>query len=279
MSNIVKAKDVMDELVCDIKALQLECHSAPRLVCVCVGEDAGTNSYIASMKRVLQGNYGIDIDVVDLPALTTQDGLEELLDSLSNDKTCTAIMLMRPLAPHLNLQAAQTHIHPLKDVDGVHPSNIAGFWLHDDAAFGSCTAEAAIYMLEHMADSLRGLNVVVVGRSAEVGRPVAELLVRRDATVTLCHSATRDLSSYTQNADAVVSCAGVAHLIDASMLKDGAFVVDVGMSLVDGMLLGDVDTDDAASKVAAITPVIGGVGTVTTHILALHIFRAHLLQQ
>ncbi len=280
MGTILKAKDILGNLNNEIKTLRSNfVKKAPKLVCVSVGEDMGTQSYLNSIRRVLTNEYSIDLQVIDLPQDSNEAEVLSIIDALNSDREVTAIMLMRPLPSHLNLKNVQKHILPCKDVDGVTPFNEAGFWTEQEGAFGSCTAQAALYTLQNMVDTLRGLDVVVVGRSHEVGRPIAELLTREDSTVTLCHSATDDLTSHLRSADAVISCTGVAHLIDGSMLKEGAYVVDVGMSMLDGILVGDVDIDTAIEKVSYITPAIGGVGAVTTHMLALHIMQAAIMQQ
>ncbi len=278
MGSILKAKEVLGDLEAEIKDLKASLNAKARLVCISIGSDMGTQSYLSSIKRVLNGVYGIDVQVEELPADCEEERVAATIGSLNQDESVSAIMLMRPTPQHLNLAALQKLIAPHKDVDGVNPLNCAGFWLGNDESFGSCTAEAALYMLNAMVGSPRGLDVVVVGRSHEVGRPIAELLVRQDATVTICHSATDDLTEHLKEADAVISCTGVAHLIDGSMLKSGAYVIDVGMSMLDGMLVGDVDLDTAVDKVSLITPALGGVGTVTTHILAKHVIEASAQQ-
>ncbi len=279
MGTILKAKDVLDALHEKIELMKLECGGSHiKLTCVRVGDDSGTDSYISSIKRVLSGEYGIDVEVIVLPETTGELVLIDRIEKLNMDSTTSGIMLMRPVPEHIDLKRVQNHIAVEKDVDGVNELNIAKFWTDQDDAFSSCTAQAALYMLKAMVGDLRGLDVVVVGRSREVGRPIAELLVREDATVTICHSATDDLSEHLLRADAVVSCVGMPHLIDGSMLKEGAYVVDVGMSMRNGMLVGDVDIDTALEKVSYITPVMGGLGVITTHMLALHTIKAQLMQ-
>ena len=279
MGAILRAKDVLDDLQHEIQRLLEACGpQAPKLVCINIGNDHGTQSYLASIKRVLTNEYGIQIEVIDMSSDVSEDELLSVIDSLNKDKSASAIMLMRPTPKHIDLERAQSHIAPHKDVDGVNPVNIAGFWNRDEEVFGSCTAEAALYMLNAMVDDIRGMDVVVVGRSREVGRPTTELLLREDATVTICHSATDDLSEHLKEADAVITCVGQPHLIDGSMLKEGAYVVDVGMSMLDGILVGDVDIDTAVQRATYVTPAIGGVGAITTHMLALHVIRAALMQ-
>ncbi len=279
MGVILRARDVLDDLKSEnLRMLEASGPHAPRLACINVGEDAGTRSYLASIERVLTKEYGIQIEVINLSPDVAQEELTSVIDNLNNDDAVSAIMLMRPLPNHIDLEQAQSCITPHKDVDGVNPINIAGFWNRDQDAFGSCTAEAALYMLGSMVDEIRGMDVVVVGRSREVGRPTAELLLREDATVTICHSATDDLSEHLKEADAVITCVGKPHLIDGSMLKNGAYVVDVGMSMLDGILVGDVDIDTAVERATYVTPAIGGVGAITTHMLASHVIRAALIQ-
>ena len=279
MGSILRAKDVIGDLQDEILRLMDICgQSAPKLTCINVGNNSETQSYLASIKRILTSLYGIQIEVIEMDAHTEEQEIISLIHTLNHDLDTSAIMLMRPLPDHIDLDKVQSAISPSKDVDGVSPTNRAGFWMMEPQAFGSCTAQAALYMLEKMVDDIKGMNVVVVGRSQEVGRPIAELLLRHDATVTMCHSATDDLPEHLKSADAVVSCVGVAHLIDGSMLKEGACVVDVGMSMLDGMLVGDVDIDTALERAKYVTPAIGGVGAITTHMLALHVIQAKLMQ-
>ncbi len=280
MGSILKAKDVLGDLHNEIlRLLSVASGQAPKLVCVSIGDDEGTRSYLASIKRVLTDGYGISIEVITMNRDSSEEELIDVIEKLNFDISVSGIMLMRPTPKHINLANVQSHISPAKDVDGVNPSNKCRFWNGDDSVFVSCTAEAALYTLHSMVDDIKAMDVVVVGRSAEVGRPIAELLLRNDATVTVCHSVTNDLSEHLKQADAVISCVGKAHLIDGSMLKEGAYVVDVGMSMLNGILVGDVDIDTAIQKATYVTPAIGGVGAITTHILALHTIQAALAQQ
>ncbi len=280
MGSILRAKDVLDDLHFEIQRLQTSCKShVIHLACIKVGDNPETDSYLESIQRILTKKYNIAVDVVELCSNVSEKELLNVIERLNNNRRTSAILLLRPFPKHLNLEKAQKEINGFKDVDGVSPSNIVGFWSGDENAFGSCTAEAALYMLHAMVDDIRGMDVVVVGRSREVGRPIAELLLREDATVTICHSATDDLAEHLKNADAVISCVGKPHLIDGSMLKKGSYVVDVGMSMENGILVGDVDIDTALERASYVTPAIGGVGAITTHMLALHTVQADIMQE
>ena len=246
----------------------------PRLAIVSAGDDPGSRWYRAAAARRLEG-CGCEADVVELDADVTQGALERLVADLSADPAVHGILVLRPLPPHIEEAAVAALVAPAKDVDGVAPASVAGLAAGDPAAFAPCTAAAVMRLLDHYGFECRDAAATGVGRSSTVGRPVSQLLLARDATVTVCHSRTADLAAACRTADLVVTCQGRPRSITADMVARGAWVVDVGTSEdEDGSMAGDVDWGPVSARAGAATPVPGGVGSVTTAVLAEHTVTA-----
>ncbi len=246
----------------------------PTLAVVRVGEDGAAVSYERSI--VKRGKAcGVDVRSV---ALAADAGMPELLariEELSADPCVHGVMLFRPLPPALDEQAACEAIAPAKDVDGCTRASLAGVFAGSAEGFAPATAAACIAVADHYGVDLAGKRVLVVGRSLVVGRPLAMLLLARDATVTLAHSKTVDAAALSRGSDVVVAAAGHAGLVDADWLRPGQTVLDVGVNVgADGKLCGDVDADAARAAGVAFTPVPGGVGAVTTSVLLSHVADA-----
>jgi methylenetetrahydrofolate dehydrogenase (NADP+)/methenyltetrahydrofolate cyclohydrolase len=199
--------------------------------------------------------------------------LAAALHRLGDDPAVSGIIVQQPLPAGIGLRVLVDAIDPLKDIDGIHPLN-AGYLRLGFEGFVPATAHAALEMLEHSGITIAGAEAVVIGRSPVVGMPVAFMLVKGGATVTVCHSKTRDLAAHTRRADIVVVAAGQPGLVTGEMLKPGAVVIDVGINVVDGHLVGDVDFASAREVASAITPVPGGVGPLTNALLLAHLVRA-----
>ncbi len=199
--------------------------------------------------------------------------VRDRLRELSSDPAVDGIIVQQPLPHGIPASVVFEGLEPSKDVDGITPVN-AGRLAAGQPAFAPATAQAVVEILDRFAIPLEGMHAVVVGRSLTVGRPVAQLLLRRNCTVTICHSRTRDLDHYTREADVLVVAAGRPGLIGAGMLRPGAIVVDVGTTVVDGRIVGDVDAGSARTAAGAITPVPGGIGPVTNAVLLEHVLLA-----
>jgi methylenetetrahydrofolate dehydrogenase (NADP+)/methenyltetrahydrofolate cyclohydrolase len=234
---------------------------APGLAVVLVGEDPASSVYVRSKGKQTR-EAGMESFEHKLPAETTQEALIALVDQLNGDPVVDGILVQLPLPKHIDEQAVLTRIDPNKDVDGFHPVN-AGRLATGLHGFVPCTPLGCLMLLEDRLGDLSGLDAVVIGRSNIVGKPMAALLTRASATVTIVHSKTRNLPHYLKHADIVVAAVGRAHFVKGEWLKPGATVIDVGINRTDEGLVGDVDFDSAASVAGAITPVPGGVGPMT----------------
>ena len=245
---------------------------APGLRVVIVGKDAPSTVYL---ERILRGcaKVGIDAGFVELEGEATEAKVTATVRELNADPTVDGVIVQMPLPGTIRLRAVIDAIDPGKDIDGIHPLNAGLLRLGYDG-FLPATAHAAVEILRRSAIEIEGRDAVVVGRSAVVGMPAAFLLVKEDATVTVCHRRTRDLAGHVRRADIVVVAAGRPGLITGAMLKPGAVVVDVGINVVDGHLVGDVDFESARQVASAITPVPGGVGPLTNALLLTHLIRA-----
>lgn len=233
----------------------------PRLAAVLAGHDQASDLYLARKER-LGRELGIAVEAHRLP-VATEEELAALLRRLSLRADVDGILLEQPLPPGISKQALLPAIDPAKDVDGL-TGRTSGLLTGDSSGLAPATPLAVMRMLQHYQVALRGANVVIVGHSPVVGRPLALLMLREDATVTVCHKETRNLAAHTRQADILVVAAGVPGLITGEMLQPGAVVIDVGINLVAGKTVGDVDFASAAAVAGAITPVPGGIGPLTT---------------
>lgn len=247
----------------------------PKLAIVRVGEREDDLAYErGAVKRCEQ--LGITVKRHVLPDRCSQEMLLGLISQISNDPQLHGCLMFRPLPNQIDESSVFECLVPEKDVDGITSGSLYGVFAQRDHGFAPCTAEAVIRLLKYYDYDLRGKRVCVVGRSLVIGRPLAMLLLAHDATVTICHTRTADLASQCQCADIVIVAAGHMHTIGKDALRPGQVVIDVGINWDDdaARLVGDVDYDAAASIVSAITPVPGGVGAVTTAVLAAHVVEA-----
>lgn len=234
----------------------------PKLAIICAGEDKPSIMYAKSMKRVAL-DVGIGAEIYAKAATVTEEELLQLIEAFNQDPSIFGILLTMPLPAHINADRIISCIDPGKDIDGLTDTNVANLF-KGRPGFVPCTPRAVISILDYYHLSLSGKVVVIVGRSNVVGKPLAQMCLNRNATVTHCHTKTKDLKAMTKRADIVIAAAGQAKLITRDMIKPGATIVDVGINRIDGRTVGDVDFDDAATIAGAITPVPGGVGSVTT---------------
>ncbi|MDF1580781.1 MAG: bifunctional methylenetetrahydrofolate dehydrogenase/methenyltetrahydrofolate cyclohydrolase FolD [Desulfuromonadales bacterium] len=238
----------------------------PGLAVVLVGEDPASRVYV-SMKEKACEQAGIFSDEHKLPAATTEAQLLALIDEINNDARIDGILVQLPLPPHIDESKILEAIAPAKDADGFHPYNV-GRLVTGNPLFQPCTPYGVMKMLEHTGVDLKGKEVVVVGRSNIVGKPVALMCLAQHATVTICHSRTRDLAAQVGRADVVIAAVGQPEMIKGAWIKEGAVVIDVGVNRVgDKKLVGDVEFAAAKERASAITPVPGGVGPMTITML------------
>ena len=272
----VLGQRVLEALAPRIVRLGKACATV-KLRVVRVGNDPASKVYVGAKLRACH-SIGIDGSVVDLPADITPGALFEQIARLNRDSSVHGILVQLPLPHGLDPHMIAAQLEPTKDVDGFHAVNL-GRLLQGRARFAPCTAAGVMRLLEDAGVELRGKNAVVIGRSEIAGKPIALLLIERDATVTVCHSKTRDLEAYTRNADVLVVAAGRPGLVHGAMVKEGAAVIDVGVNrTASGALVGDVDQASVAARAGWLTPVPGGVGPMTVAMLMENTVRAAELQ-
>ncbi len=249
----------------------------PVLTAVMVGHEAASSVYVQQILRSC-ASVGIPSRVLELPRSISTEAFRRRIEELNGDPEVAGVIVQQPLPRHIPLSALTDTIMPAKDIDGIHPLNTGLMTLGYEGFLPAC-AEAAVEIPKFYGYPLEGKRAVVIGRSNVVGKPVQLLLVREHCTVTVCHRRTRDLAAEIARAEIVVSAAGAPGLITGDMLHPGALVVDVGINVVRGRIVGDVDFDSALRVAAAITPVPGGVGPVTNAVLLEHLVRAARWQQ
>jgi methylenetetrahydrofolate dehydrogenase (NADP+)/methenyltetrahydrofolate cyclohydrolase len=242
------------------------------LAVVICGRDAPSMVYLQQILRSCE-KVGIEGRLFEVDGEASEASVVETIRTLNDDPAVNGIIVQMPLPPTIRLRSVVDAIDPAKDIDGIHPLNAGLLRLGYDG-FLPATAHAAVEILRRSGIEIEGKRAVVIGRSAVVGMPAAFLLVRENATVTVCHSRTRDLARHVKDAEILVVAVGHPGLIRGEMLRRGAVVVDVGINVVDGALVGDVDFESARRVVSAITPVPGGVGPLTNALLLAHLVRA-----
>ena len=278
---IIKGKPVADKisenLIKEVNDLSKE-GIIPKLAIVRVGAIPDDLAYERGALKRCQ-TIGIETEVIELEENITQEEYIKAVHKLNEDEKVNGILTFRPLPKHLNEDVIKYEIDPNKDIDCFNPINISKILENDKSGYPPCTPTAVVEILKYYDVDLSGANIVVLGRSMVVGKPVSMLLLNENATVTICHSRTKNLPKITSNADILVAAVGKANMVKEEYIKDGAIVIDVGINVDDqGNLCGDVDTNNVLDKVSMITPVPGGVGSVTTSILASHVVKACKLQ-
>ena len=246
----------------------------PSLAIVRLGQRDDDIAYErGALKRC--GQTGIEVRQHILSEETTQAELLNLIEQLNCDKKVHGVLIMRPLPKHIDDAAVTNALLPSKDIDGITMGSMAALYSGSGDGFAPCTAQACVEILKHYSIPLEGKRAVVVGRSLVIGKPVAQLLLKENMTVTTCHSRSRGLADICREADIIIAAAGKAQMITAEFVREGQVVLDVGIhSDGNGGLCGDVKTDEVAEIVYAVTPVPGGVGAVTTSVLASHVVAA-----
>ncbi|AAO36126.1 methylenetetrahydrofolate dehydrogenase [Clostridium tetani E88] len=251
-------KNFIDERV--EKGLKVPCVSS-----ILIGNDKGSLFYIKNQRRICK-EIGIEFKNIVLEENIEEDKIIEVIEDLNKDENVHGIILQMPLPKTLDEEKIVNKICPSKDIDGLTDIN-AGRFYKGEKCFIPCTAQGIIEIIKSTKESISGKKAVVLGRSVIVGKPVAQLLVNEDATVTICHSKTKDIKSLCKEADIIVSAMGIPKFVKEDFIKDGAIVIDVGFSVLDGKMVGDIDYDNVFKKAGFITPVPGGVGSVTPTML------------
>ena len=251
----------------------------PKLTIIRVGENPDDISYEKVATKKLTA-FGLEVESKVFPGDISDEAFKKEFAAINADASVDGILMLRPLPKQINEQDIEKMIDPAKDLDGISPVNIAKVFSGDTSGFAPCTAEAVVCMLKMNDIALSGKRVAVVGRSMVVGRPLSMLLLHENATVTICHSRTANLPEVCREADILTACVGKAAMINHTYVKKDAVVIDVGINVDEnGKLCGDVDFADLDGTASAATPVPGGVGGVTTAVLAQHLVRAARMKQ
>ena len=270
------AKDIREKIKAEVNNIKIAKGIVPGLAVVLVGQDPASVSYVSMKERAcLEGGFYSEVHRLDED--TSQGEILSLIDELNNNDKIHGILVQLPLPGNIDEKIVNERIEPKKDVDGFNPINLGKLFLKTPG-FIPCTPKGIIRLLKHYDISIEGKNAVVVGRSDIVGKPTATLLLHENATVTLCHSRTKNLSSYTKEADILVSAIGKPNFITSSMVKKGAIIIDAGTSKMGNKLVGDVDFQGVIEKVDKITPVPGGVGPMTIAMLLENTLEAVLIK-
>ncbi|WP_164218080.1 bifunctional methylenetetrahydrofolate dehydrogenase/methenyltetrahydrofolate cyclohydrolase FolD [Virgibacillus sp. YIM 98842] len=268
-AEIISGKDLAAELKGQMKAEVSKLNDngiSPQLTVILVGNNPASKSYVKGKKKACN-ETGIDSEVIELSSSITENELLQKIEALNQNDSVHGILVQLPLPEHIREQKVIDAISPDKDVDGFHPVNIGRMMTGTDT-FLPCTPYGIITMLKSKNIPLKGKHAVIIGRSNIVGKPVGQLLLNEDATVTYCHSKTENLKKYTQQADILIAAAGKAHFVNEGHIKEGAAVIDVGINRMEnGKLTGDVDFEKVKEKASYITPVPGGVGPMTIAML------------
>jgi len=270
------AKTIKEALKNEIEGLGKK----PVLASILVGENAGAEAYVKSQKKTAD-NLGIEYRLERLTADTTQQGLIDFIKKLNNDADVNGIIVQMPLPKQIDYKMISSYIIPEKDIEGMHPQNL-GKVLMGKAKIAPCTAAAAFALIEASGVNLYGKEVVVVGHSEIVGKPLSLLLLEKFATTTVCHIGTSEagkLVEHVNKAEILIVAVGKAGLIKGEWIKDGAIVIDVGINRVEGRIVGDVEFDEAAKRASYITPVPGGVGPLTVTMLMRNLVEAAKIQR
>ncbi len=276
MAQIIDGKELAKNIREKLKDEVIELKNAdihPKLAVIMVGDDKASKVYVKNKSKACE-DVGIAYEEYLLPAETKMEELLELIEKLNNDETVHGILVQSPLPQGLDANVAFRTISPKKDVDGFNPINVGKLSLNQDC-FVSCTPFGVIKMLEAYNIPIEGAHAVVIGRSNIVGKPLVQCLLNKNATVTVCHSRTKNLKEMTKQADILIAAIGKPKFVTEDMVKDGAAVIDVGINRMDdGKLVGDTDFENIKEKASHITPVPGGVGPMTIAMLMHNVVKA-----
>lgn len=267
------SEEILENLRKDISEYKEKTGKVPGLAVIILGNNAASKIYVKSKIRACEKTGILSREII-LDENISEEELINEIEKLNNDKNINGILVQLPLPSHINEKKICEAISVKKDVDGFKAENLGKIMLGDDDGFISCTPQGIIYLIDQLNMDLHGKNVVVVGRSNIVGKPVASLLINKGATTTVCNSRTKDLAGILKKADIIVIAIGKAKFLTKDMVKEGAVVIDVGINRVDGKICGDVDFENVKDIVSHITPVPGGVGPMTIAMLLKNTVKA-----
>lgn len=278
MTILIKGKELSEKIVASIAEEVKNYEKKPGLTVIIVGENPASKVYVNKKKKTAE-EAGFNSTIIELPEDVSQQELERHIDELNNDDSVDAILVQLPLPKHINTYDILERIKPEKDVDGFHPVNVGKLVIGLKPLAISCTPYGIIKLLEENKIEIEGKNAVIIGRSNIVGKPMASLLLNRNATVTVCHSKTTSLRRVCMQADILIAAVGREKFVKADWVKPGAVVIDVGINRTEeGKLVGDVDFEEVSKKAGYITPVPGGVGPMTIAMLlsnTLELYKMH----
>lgn len=267
------ASEIYDSLSAKIKTFS----NAPKLAIIMVGNDEGSIIYVRNKQKAAD-KIGLKTELFHFPENASENEIICLISKLNADSQTNGIIVQLPLPNHLNTHKIINHINPQKDVDGFNPYNTGMLQNNEQPYFIAATPLGIMTMLKNICNSLSGKNVVIIGASLIVGRPLATLMLNQECTVTVTHIHTRNIKELTRKADILVAACGVAKLVKKDWIKDDAVLIDVGINRKDGKICGDIDAEDVREKAAALTPVPGGVGPMTIAMLLQNTVDAYILQ-
>jgi methylenetetrahydrofolate dehydrogenase (NADP+)/methenyltetrahydrofolate cyclohydrolase len=275
---LLDGKVVKAKLLEDLKEKVDKLDTKLGLTVIQVGDDPASSVYVKQKNKMAE-SLGFNFNHIKLDENIKEDELLNIIDEMNNDNSVDGILVQMPIPKSLDTKRIQNAIVPDKDVDGLTDINM-GRLVHNRESLVPCTPIGIIDLLDYYNIPIEGKNVVIIGRSDLVGKPMATLMTNRNATVTLCHSKTSNLEFYTKSADILVAAIGIPKYIKKNMVKEGAVIIDVGINrMEDNSLCGDVDFDNVKDKVSYITPVPGGVGQMTVAELAVNTYKAHVLRK
>lgn len=269
---VIDCKAIAERIISDVRERASGALRPPKIVSVVIGTDGGSESYLNMMEKTF-GKAGFSTEILRMSAGSTTEEAIAVIDGLNAREDVDGVIIHKPLPKGISERDLLLRLHPDKDLDGFHPMNLGLMFAGDPDAVIPCTAQAAVEVLKRTVGDLSGKHVAVIGRSNIVGKPLSLLLLAKNATVTVCHSRTKDLAKITREAEIVVVAVGRPRFLTKEMVGEHSIVIDVGTNNVDGKMVGDSDFEALSGYVKMITPVPGGVGRVTNAILLANAFR------
>ena len=277
--SIVEGKELREKIKEEIALLKEQLSNSDlKVAIVRVGNHGDDITYEKSIVKKFK-DLDIDTQLETFEKSVSHDEFVQTITRLNSDDNVNGIIILRPLPDQIDADMVAQLIDHNKDIDGMSYTNIARLFTSDDFGFVPCTPQSIIEIIDYLGVDISGMNVTIVGAGMAVGRPLSVLMLNRKATVTTCRQLTRDLVRECSRADVIIAAAGVKHLIKEEHVKDGAIIIDVGINVEDGKIYGDVDFDNVKDKARYITPVPGGVGSITTMILAKQVYKAKIIQE